>query len=625
MHMIYDVEKHINIKKIEEILNTNIDKKVYVFGGGTAGNILMEKILHRYEVVAYLDNNKKLWGSCINGITIKDPKILKLETKGTYIVLILSKHVHDISLELEELSLIKGIDYYDIYNEFLEYFRIKKFDNTTKKFIEFLNNIPDDTFNNITIKENKKIGIVCIAMMIQADAWYPMLQALLLCLNGYDTTLIIDNLKSYDDIIYFNGIQKITEIYVNYVLELLKEKCPILKVEDVRSEGRIDLDATDEKHIQYYGVQVIRWFDSRKDERFLPTDEDRIAKSYQILQRNLKVIKAYFKKHSYDVICLLTGLHRHRNLYTYICQNKGIRVSTYDSEVTNVTLYCASGLASHADDINKVVKENWFTEDEKRKIVKMAKENFKQRRMATYDRKLYSYQPILDQKEITKPYDIIVPLNVLWDAAALARDRIFGSYTEWLQETIDYIMENTDATIMIREHPAQVYLKEYNHEDINKILKIDNYNERVYICRAEEKINTYQYIEQAKLVLPYTSTLGVEAILLNKPIITHTNCYYDDLNFSLRAINRNDYFKKIKEALLKEVVITEGQKSEAYLTYFLQMNAHIKTDVTECYIQWTKRSLHDLSKNESVKEIIDTIAEGIPPVYRNMKKILNEC
>lgn len=621
MERIYNVEQHIDVKKIENILELNKDKRIFVFGGGTALEILMEKLLYKYSVAAIFDNNRKLWGNYVNNVEIVDPQQLEAEKKGTYIVLILSKHVHDISLQLESFGLLKGIDYYDIYNEFLEYFRIKKFDNTTAKFLQFLDNIPENCFDNIKPKK-KQIGIVCIAMMIQADAWYPMLQALLLCYNGYDTTLIIDNLKSYDDIMYFDGIQEITEIYTDYVVEKLKQKCPILKVKDVRCEGKEVLDDADEKHIEYYSNQVLRWLDSRKDEVFLPNDSRRNEISCDILRKNLKVIKAFFEKNHYDAICLLTGLHRHRNLYTYECQKRGIRVSTYDSEPSDISFYNAYGVVSHAVDINELIKNEWFTKDEKDCIVALAKEHFKQRRFATHENGIYSFQRVSNQNNIEKKYDVIIPLNIAWDAAALARDNIFTDYIEWLNETIAFLMQNTDVSVMIREHPAQFYYKEYNYKEIKNVLNIHGYEDRIYLCKAEEKINTYQYIEMAKLVLPYTSTIGLEAIFMGKPIILHTNCYYDNMIFSQKATNKQDYFDKIAKVLRNGYEITERQKEEAYLTYYLQMNAYISTDVTECNIRWAERELVEIVENSEVKKIVEAIGEGVPVIYTNIKEIL---
>ena len=42
--MIYDAEKHINLEKIRAILQENKNKKIICFGGGTAADILMEKV-----------------------------------------------------------------------------------------------------------------------------------------------------------------------------------------------------------------------------------------------------------------------------------------------------------------------------------------------------------------------------------------------------------------------------------------------------------------------------------------------------------------------------------------------------------------------------------------------------
>ena len=56
----FDASRYIEIDKIFEVFNTNNDKKVYCFGGGTAAEVFAGIIDGKYEIEAFLDNNLKL-------------------------------------------------------------------------------------------------------------------------------------------------------------------------------------------------------------------------------------------------------------------------------------------------------------------------------------------------------------------------------------------------------------------------------------------------------------------------------------------------------------------------------------------------------------------------------------
>lgn len=47
-----------------------------IFGAGTWGDIAYHYCKNKYEVIAYVDNNSKLWSTDLNGIPIKSPNIL---------------------------------------------------------------------------------------------------------------------------------------------------------------------------------------------------------------------------------------------------------------------------------------------------------------------------------------------------------------------------------------------------------------------------------------------------------------------------------------------------------------------------------------------------------------------
>lgn len=615
---IYDAQQHIDIKYIEDILLKNKGKKVICFGGGTAAEILMKKLLYRYEVYAFLDNNQELWGTGIFGIKICPPSVLE-ELKGDCVVLILSKHVNAIRKQLEEMGLREGKEFFDIYNKFLAYFRIKKFEGYAKAFEQFLRSIPDNLFDKIPIKSEKRIGIVCIAEMIKTVTWYPMAQCVLLRYRGYSPTLIMDHLRSFDDYIYFDGISEAARAYTEYILRLLREKCPGIEICYIDETQKAPLDHEDIKMTQTYAPVVVKWLDSRRDEVFVPEDPARIRIAEDILQGTMQSIQAFFQSHKLDTINVYTGIHRHRCVYDYIGHKYGMRVSTYDGEASGSTLYETDGVSGHSGDIPKVIEGSYFSEKEREKLLKLSEDNFKKRRYGTIEDGGYCFQTVKASR-IEKKADVVIPLNISWDSAALGLDNIFENEIDWLKQTLQFIMENTDAVVMIREHPAQRLSTEFLYVNLEEELDIlSEYPERILLMKADAEINTYQYMDACKVVLPYSSTAGLEAAMMGKPVIVHTNVYYKD--YVYKAYDRDDYFMKIKEWLEQEAQ-TPDYDDRIWLVYIYQMHHGIRTHFNECVDGWMRLSLQQLNEMQGVNEIIHIIAEGIPAIYFHIKRVI---
>lgn len=618
-HIIYDAEKHIDIEYIESILKQNKNKKIICFGGGTAADILMKKLLHNYDVYAFVDNNKELWGKKIFEITICAPSILTDLEPESYIVLLLSKHVDAISRQLEEMGLQRDQDYYDIYNQFLAYFRIKKFETYAREFETFLMNIQDNTFDSIPIRNKKKIGVVCIAEMIKTVTWYPMAQCILLRYRGYTPVLIMDHLKSFDDYIYFDGISDIAQVYTEYMIRLLRRKCPDIEVMYIEEQDKAELEDADIQMAKTYAPVVLKWLDSRRDEVFLSGNAERIRIAEEILQSTMQSIQYFLRNNRFDSINVYTGIHRHRCVYNYIGHKYGMRVSTYDGDISRATLNETDGVSGHAGDIPKMIEGDYFSEAEQQKILELARSNFEKRRSSIAADGGYCFQKVKESK-IGTGFDVIMPLNIAWDSAALGLDDVFESDTDWLQQTLQFMMEHTDVTVMVREHPAQRMTKEFLYADFEKKLPIlSAYPERIRFMKADADINTYQYIAACKLILPYSSTIGLEAAMMYKPVIVHTRVYYAD--YVEKAVDKEDYFRRIKQVLEHGETI-ETCDERIYQAYIYQMHHGIKTDFNECFYEWMNQSLEELNKMQGVDEIIHILAEDMPGIYYNIKRVI---
>jgi len=614
---------------IRDILRNNYGKKIFCFGGGTAAEILTEKTDQEIQIEKFLDNNSLLYGKKINGIEITSPDILLKEDKGEFIVLILSRHICHISNQLDSYGLESGKDYYDIYTKFSPYFIIKKQEALMDRFKKFIENIPDGVLDEKPVLHNNKVGIVYSCQMYANYTSYSLAMALLLRYYGYKVSLIIDTMPSFGSYCIAEGIEEIIKGWIDEIIDKIHSKSSDIEILYIDQEGKQELNDVDKKAVIENSMSTLKWYDAQREYVFLPKEERRKNIAENILTNALMNIKGFFNVHKFETINIIGGIVNHRGMYLYYGKKSGIRVSTYDNWFFSYSqpssgkmLYCTDGASAQMEDVSKVINGNYFNPEEKKEILKLAKESFKKRKKAIIGDGGDIYQ-ISRYKEDINPYDVIIPLNVNYDAAALQREKVFPSYIEWLEQTLEFIMENTDASVMVREHPAQNLEIQCIFPDLlEEIPAISKYKERIFLAKAAEDINTYQYLEQCKLVLPYTSTVGIEAVILRKNVITHTNVYYNDIDIVFNVESKKEYFDAILYYLRHTELPDNINVDNAYLAYFYMLNASLECEYHIYNTSWMEMSLEGLSRLSGVKIVVDAVGSGIPVIYSSIKYML---
>ena len=488
--------------------------KVFLFGEWSIISSLLDELQEVCEIEKILDNDVSKQGKFIKGKEVVAPNYLKKEKKGNFAVFILCNYVEEISKQLEDMGLNAEIDYFDLYTSLECYPRVKMFENSILSLEEFINRIPEQYFRNIPITQKENIGVVCICEMNRYLTAYSIVLGLLLRSCGYKVTLIIDALKAFESHHYFDGIEAIAKKYVNKILPIIQNKCPDVEIAYIDQEGKANLDTKDKMQVSKMAGYVLKWFKARYSQGLFKDCENPKQQAEEILSYTLSYIKNYFQNHKFNVISVYTGIHRHRCMYHYYGEVCSSRICTSDAGGVQRMLYCTSGIAAHNDDIAQMFKRKYFNDRETDMIVKWAEDSFREKVTNTYHM----------EEELC--YDIVIPLNIAWDAAALDRDDIFHSELEWLNETLLYILQYTDANVIIREHPLQNDYKYYYHDNLKKELPIiEENNDRIYFAGASDRVNIYQLVKHCKLVLPYTSTVGLEAAMMEKNVILHTKVY----------------------------------------------------------------------------------------------------
>lgn len=621
---VFDCETLVDFNAIIEILEQNKNKKIVCFGAGTAAQILQRKVFCNYSIDCYLDNNSQNWGKKIGNVPICNPqKVLEYES-GSFLILIISKATLKIGEQLKNYNLVEEQDFINLYDKFIPYFRAKKFADSAVKFAKFIEKTPDDYFKDIVPVANKtKIGICCIASMADWCTWYPIAIYMILKKRGYNVELIIDCLKGFYDITLFDKHTEIVRKYIDYIIVILKQYIPDLIIKYVDESESMLLVENDYEEVERLTELNVVWHEAQLDQLYGISNEKRYLLFKELLTDDMKVIKGFLSKNTYDVICLTTGLHRTWGLYTYLGHQNNIRVSSYDgySYGEDWTFFSTDYCCLHSYDIRKVFEQKLLLKL-RQEILNYAKKVFYNRIHNDKSSDRTAWQTV-EHNSLEQDYDIIMPLNLPWDGPALGLNRCFASFGDWVLETVRYVYENTNATLLIREHPCtRVNQDYYNASWKNQVNEIVGNSNRVFYCSWKEDLNIYRCFEKARIVLPYSSTSGIEAALLGCEVITHTDCYYDTLSFANRVLDKNEYFHLIDTGLEGRLNNSQKNKEDALLAFIYAMNDGVETAFREQITQWIDWDINQVNHMNGINEIVNIIAENVPAVYQNIKRII---
>lgn len=216
-------------------------------------------------------------------------------------------------------------------------------------------------------------------------------------------------------------------------------------------------------------------------------------------------------------------------------------------------------------------------------------------------------------------YDVVIVPNVEWDSAALNIEDVFLTASEWLQTTLDYLLENTNYRIALRQHPAEKELIElFKYPNYLAEFLKGRYSEysRFTFFSAEDDVNTYSLIKNAKVILPWTSDIAVDAAVMGKISVVHTHAYYQNEPYVKRCHSVDEYLRTICE------VVDSGEENvylaEAKMAYFLhyqfsalypRLGKEKKYDcfdsAMEGFNHYLENSLEDICKDEMLAPLLD--------------------
>lgn len=597
----------IDISFVENTLEKNKEKKIIIFGIGTATELFMKHLSAKY-VIDYFVDNKSNSEKFLNIYNVYSPERLLKEKKDDIFVLILAKYTIQIKKQLVSYG-FENTSFFDVYSLYEDYFTLHKTILRVNDFEHFLNTLKNSSVNSSDKRKFDTIAIYGKLDVRGAYLEYCLTWAIILMRKGYEVTFVLDDLETIDLVRYKVKIDHLRKVE-NHILKVFCEKYPELRIKRIYNPHLTvkELDEKDEENINKVMHDSAIWHESRLDALHINLNTLDYEKLFlHNMKKNYPHIKDFLEKN--DIVTMISNdLIETQGLIVNCARSMGIACVVYDGPFFNLI-----GGASQGFDLGWVFKNNLLEQNFKKYIINKAKHEFKKIQEGKEIVEQRSHYQRASVKNLDFDNDILILLNFEWDAAVLGLNSAFRDFSNWLYETLDYIIYNTSAKVIVRDHPGKVFYCNYVYKNFKKILTERYHNDsRLTYIEPEATCNTYSYIKASKLILTYSSTSGIDSYLLGKNVLLGAKTFYSDFGFAFYKETKKEYFDCI-DYLLHNTEHNDDYSETALITFYLIRQMWCQIDFNSNKSNWMYMNYDEIEKQANIA--LEAIEKRLPVGY----------
>ena len=464
-------------------------------------------------------------------------------------------------------------------------------------------------------KKNKKLKNRNLNIVVPIFYWggtnvtYLQLQfALNFIKNGANVYFIYDNQIEFK-LSYFVHSLIIRKIIRQFKKNLNAELINFNTAKSANLEKKYEQIA---KNKEYFNLQ---WIEKRsiKYSEFLISPK-KISRNIQICEN----MENLMHRNNIDLCFCPGGIHGNSFLWRKVCDVNNIRFSSFDGNKTK-TIVTLSGMAAHRDDVlsrlsdlkndnenlNNSITDAVYLEIYKRS--KLSYDNIDDLYLRTTknkaDPKLIA-KFVEDYASTKSKYEnyleqVAIFLNTSWDAASADLEPWEETQIDWLDKLILDLSKGHTKKIIIRQHPDEKFFP--SNDNYEKI--ISNYQNRYQhltfdFFKSENSISSYAIIKESTSVFTFSSTIGLEACILNRASFIYKK------NYQLETKSLIRYVPNCLDLCAREYFQNENiLKNNAINAYFYGQHEGWE-DISIPYF------LNDL-KNNVIKKRISEISKNI--------------
>ncbi len=286
-----------------------------------------------------------------------------------------------------------------------------------------------------------------------------------------------------------------------------------------------------------------------------------------------KLLYNWIQEHKPDQIIVPNGTIQEMGVAYRMAKWLGIPVTTYEFGEQRKRIWIAQNrevMRQETDDLWAVRKNVLATDAELEKVRAMFGARQRADLWENFSRRWQGSERVgqekvreelgLDQRPI-----VFLATNVLGDSLTLGRQTFSKNMAEWIERTIQYFLERTDAQLVIRVHPGEQFTHGTSMVDVVHAL-CPNLPPHIHLITPTDKTNSYDLVDIASVGLVYTTTMGLEMAMSGVPVIVAGQTHYRGRGFTFDPTSWVSYYKMINAFLddPSKAVLSETQVRTAW-------------------------------------------------------------
>ena len=159
-------------------------------------------------------------------------------------------------------------------------------------------------------------------------------------------------------------------------------------------------------------------------------------------------------------------------------------------------------------------------------------------------------------KQKISAYTKTVPVftNVIFDTSQVHANTIFPDMFDWLEAVRQTAIAHPDILFILRAHPDEGRRGKESRESVaNWVENSSTYKlTNVVFIDTDEMVSSYELIRISHFVMVYNSTIGLEAVLMGKNVLTAAKARYTQIPTTIHPSTQENYKKELEFLLLGE-------------------------------------------------------------------------
>lgn len=438
--------------------------------------------------------------------------------------------------------------------------------------------------------------------------WFAITMGLLLKVKGKKVLILVDDVNFGDDKLFHKFQSYLIVRTVSTLKNIEYKLLSMYKSINIDDEGLIDR------------LSQLNSIHHTKGE----TDLQKRKEYESIVSVQLREVyckyHSFFLSESMSRIIVPGGLWGGSGVVGSLATVSKVRFSTYDSG-EGLLLFSLYGVAAQLKDIPYSFEKILTSKQNVQYAIQEGKRQLEKRRSGL---DMYThFDDAVSDRVLPENYYLML-LNSVWDSAALGLHSTYDSMIDWILDSVTWVLENSEKTIIIRQHPAERASFINNTDSYGRrIQKEFGGNNRVVFIAAMEEVNTYNLIDKACCILGFSSTSIVESVALGKPAIIVSNVYYSDFGVVYKAESKRQYHEYLLSADNGDLKATQDMSDRAYVSNYLSQNCNwiqtIFTPNNNDFSKWVTRDVDELIMNNlPLESLLEDMPVSLIKHRRNM-------